>query len=68
MKVEASSETNGLTVTGDYDNAQLISVNGVCVAKSVGNHFSVNSLPSGVYMLKIEKDGQSTVKKVLLAK
>ncbi len=68
VKVEVSSETNGLTVTGDYDNVQLIGVNGVCVAKSVGNHFSVNSLPSGVYMLKIEKDGQSTVKKVLLAK
>lgn len=68
VRVEMQPGVNGLTVTGDYDDASLISVNGVCVAGSVGGNLSVNGLPSGVYLLKIEKDGKYTVKKIMMAK
>lgn len=68
VHVEMLPGVNGLTVTGDYDNASLISANGVCVTKSVGGGFSVSGLTSGVYLLKIEKDGKSTVRKIMVTK
>lgn len=68
VRVEISRATGTLTVSGDYDSASLIGVNGVCVAKSVGHSFSANGLSAGIYMLKIEKDGRQSVRKIMIVK
>lgn len=68
VQVEISQEAGTLNVKGDYDSATLINVNGVCVAKSAGNHLSVNSLTSGIYLLKTEKGGKSSVRKITVVR
>lgn len=66
IKVEVATEGNNLSVKGNYDNAVLITTDGVCVARSNGNSMSAKSLVPGVYLLKIEKDGKSSVRKIMV--
>lgn len=68
VKVEISQETGTLTVSGDCNGAAVINANGVCVAKSAGNHLSVNGLTPGVYLLKTENDGKPSVRKIIITK
>lgn len=68
VRIEISRATGTLIVNGDYDSASLIGANGVCVAKSAGHSFSANGLSAGIYMLKIEKDGCQSVRKIMIVK
>ena len=68
VQVEMQPDGSGLTVSGSYDSASLYGVNGVCVATSVGGQMNLGGLAPGIYMLKIEKDGQTTVQKIMIGK
>lgn len=68
MEVEVSAEGNSLSVSGNYDKAMLITTDGVCVARSGANGLSASGLVPGVYMLKIEKDGKSSVRKIMVTR
>lgn len=68
VQVEMQPDGSGLTVSGSYDSASLYGVNGVCVATSVGGQMNLGGLASGIYMLKIEKGGQTTVQKIMIGK
>lgn len=68
VQVRILPETGSLDVSGDYDIASLIGVNGVCVARSAGSSLSVDGLAPGIYILKIEKDGIQSVRKIMVAK
>ena len=68
VQVEMQPDGSGLTVSGSYDSASLYGVNGVCVATSVGGQMNLGGLAPGIYMLKIEKGGQTTVQKIMIGK
>lgn len=63
INVVMSDDNRTITIEGDFDSASLISVNGLCLAKTSGNRISLDGLSAGVYILKIDKDGKSKVHK-----
>lgn len=68
VHIEVSSVTGGISVSGDYDSASLIGVNGLCVARSAGGGLSVDGLVPGLYILNIEKDGRQSARKIMIAR
>ena len=66
INVLMSDDNRTITIEGDFDNASLISANGVCIAKAHGNRISTGGLADGIYILQIEKDGKYDVHKFFI--
>lgn len=66
VRVEMSPEAGTMTISGDFDSASLYNINGMYVGKCANGTVNISGLPSGVYLLKIEKDGKSSVRKMMI--
>ena len=52
-------------INGDFDNASLFSMNGIKLISTSGSEIPLN-YSQGLYILKIEKEGASITKKLIL--
>ncbi|MDR2498175.1 MAG: T9SS type A sorting domain-containing protein [Tannerellaceae bacterium] len=55
-----------IQVSGEFEQLTLLNANGATVAKTNGKMINVQSLPAGIYFLKIKKkNGQEVVRKIM---
>lgn len=66
IEVYRNAGDDHLTINGKLDGAELIGINGVCVSRLSGNNLSLSGLPSGVYMLRMHKDGSTVTRKIMI--
>lgn len=66
VKVYSDSENGCLRLEGDFDKAQVLDIDGTAGVESCGNTIPIASLRGGVYLLRIEKDGAATVRKIVV--
>lgn len=69
FSVYPNPATDNITITGEFQNASVSIVNTVgqvVLSQEVnsGNQINVSSLKSGMYMVKMQKDGVTTVKNI----
>jgi len=57
-----------LTVTGEFTGLTLMNMNGAVMLKSKENNVNVSSLPTGVYLLKVDSADKSSVLKKVIKK
>lgn len=57
-----------LNISGEFTGYTLMNINGAVVLKSSENGLNVNNLPSGVYLLKIDSEGNKPVLKKIIKK
>ncbi len=62
--VSLQREGNSLTVSGDYDRAELFNVAGQYLASGKGT-FNLSGLDKGLYIMKVSKGGKSEVYKIM---
>lgn len=66
VKVYSDSENGCLRLEGDFDKACVLGIDGIAGVESRGNTIPTASLRGGVYLLRIEKDGATTVHKIVV--
>ncbi len=65
--INISREGNTISISGDYDKAELINAAGMQVASSKGN-LDLSGMANGMYIIKISKGNTTKVYKICFAK
>ena len=63
--ITISQNGNALTISGAYDHAELLGTNGTRIAQGHGS-MHISNLPAGIYLLRVNANGNSQVQKVII--
>jgi len=63
--ITVSQNGNALTISGAYDHAELLGTNGTRIAQGRGS-MHISNLPAGIYLLRVNANGNSQVQKVII--
>ena len=66
LRVSFSHETNSVSISGEFDKAEIFDTNGVCLATSTTGDMPLNGNAQGIYILKVSKGGKAVVKKIVI--
>lgn len=66
MKVSFNHETNSISISGEFDKAEIFDTNGVCLSASSTGNIPLNGNAQGIYILKVSKSGKAIVKKIVI--
>ena len=66
LRVSFSHEANTISISGEFDKAEIFDINGVCLATSTTGDIPLNGNAQGIYILKVSKGGKAVVKKIVI--
>lgn len=65
-EVYFNHETNEIIVNGKFDYMDIINLNGTRILRTTEHYTSLPNIQSGIYILRIQKDNNVIVKKILV--
>mgnify|MGYP002557536419 CR=1 FL=1 len=66
IEITRNNGDNFITISGNFDSADLISVNGMCVSRSNGNKLPLDGIGNGLYILRISAGGKIYTQKMIV--